>query len=656
MELVGLIAGILLGVISGLTPGIHVNTITALVLALSVSLSSFGVDFMTLLAFVSALAITHTFFDVIPGLFLGVPGDDVYVMLPGHRLVKSGFGKRATKLSVMGSLLGLALGLALITVFMVTNKLFGLNIVGTVEGIISEYMFWILLVVSGILIFSDRGKAGAFVTFLTSGLLGVLILGSPIIPGGTDASINALFPSLAGLFGVAGLIFAIATFTTPSQSSVREELPSSINRSDLIKPVTRGSLAGGLVGLLPGLGSANAATMLLVLEEWLSKRKGKNVNNASADESYLVTTSSLNTVEALFSIAALVLISKSRSGASIAVDQILRGSIYFLDLMVICVFVAVAGAVSAAIMWRASDQLSAFISRLSDIGLNVAVLTFLFSITSILMGLSGVYILVIASVVGLLPMFLQARRAQLMGFFLVPTMLFYSGVGPQLYSMLELSAQNSPSANSIDITGIFAAIMISIVAMLASYRLSRADARISPLKYSTVVAIVILIGVMTHHGFVSEKIKTDTATAPESSNETIRTGKLERVIDGDTLVIDHAARRIRIRLSEIDAPESLQAFGLTATEFLINEINLMDQSVVFTVDGIDRYGRVLATLFDQDKQRINEKLVADGLAWVYMCHARCVEYKTAEDEAYRARLGLWSDPQPIRPADWRKKR
>ena len=56
-----------------------------------------------------------------------------------------------------------------------------------------------------------------------------------------------------------------------------------------------------------------------------------------------MTTSSLNTAEALFAIAALYLIGRSRSGASIAVEQILGGSVTQRDLLQVSLFMIAAG-------------------------------------------------------------------------------------------------------------------------------------------------------------------------------------------------------------------------------------------------------------------------------------------------------------------------
>ena len=256
--------GALAGIVTGLIPGIHVNTVAALVLASSAGCAALGIEYSALLAFTCALAISHTFFDVVPGLFLGVPGDETFALLPGHRLVKKGEGQAAIRLSVIGSVIGLALGASVIYYAPLRRM------IGNMEGWVRPWMFFLLAIVALVLILSDRHKFWSLFTFLAAGCLGVAVFGSPLVAGGGDAPVNALFPSLAGMFGVAGLLFAISTAGNEAAPPPAERLP----RLPWVRaagPGVWGGAAGLLVGLLPGLGAANAATCLLLVSQWRAR-------------------------------------------------------------------------------------------------------------------------------------------------------------------------------------------------------------------------------------------------------------------------------------------------------------------------------------------------------------------------------------------------
>ena len=88
--LCSLIIGIVCGIFTGLTPGIHVNVVASLMVAFYASASSIENLSLPVSIFIVAVSITHAFFDYLPSLFLGVPGDEVYALLPGSEINQRG--------------------------------------------------------------------------------------------------------------------------------------------------------------------------------------------------------------------------------------------------------------------------------------------------------------------------------------------------------------------------------------------------------------------------------------------------------------------------------------------------------------------------------------------------------------------------------------
>jgi putative membrane protein len=647
MDFGAAVVGVLAGVLTGLIPGIHVNTITALLLISSAGIAAFGIDYNALLVFTCALAISHTFFDVIPGLFLGVPGDETFTLLPGHRLVKQGEGILAVKLSVLGSIGGLMLGI-LVASTLIALQIFGSVSFGALTRWLTDWMFWILASVSLILIVSDKNIFWSSFVFLISGSLGIAVMGSPMIEGGSDAPINALFPSLAGLFGIAGLVYAIVTTDLDSPPISLSE-KTSFDKAMISGSSLKGGVAGFVVGLLPGLGAANAATLLLLIEERLGKKRDKNFE----DKSYLLTTSSLNTSEALFSIAALYLIEKSRSGASIAVDKILGGHIGTADLINILTTMLVAGMLAGLIMWFSGRRLSILVNRMNVTGLNWSVIGFLVALTYMFLGMGGLVILMAATVVGLLPMSTGVRRAQLMGFFLVPTMLFYSGYQMDLVDFLSIEARSSQSSSSISLTEIFSSLALSLFLGVLIYYLSVQYER-TLAGYRSIALCLVLATMITGSLTLAGKAYPRINRIPQGTEKSTEffEGKVTRVIDGDTLEIGSLGRRYRIRLHGVDAPELSQPHGNASKDWLNENFNKAEiewQSV-----GVDLYGRRLGIVY-KDKNSVNRELVANGYAWVYPGTKIDFErLKAAEDAAFSKRVGLWGKQNPVAPWIWRK--
>lgn len=130
-------------------------------------------------------------------------------------------------------------------------------------------------------------------------------------------------------------------------------------------------------------------------------------------------------------------------------------------------------------------------------------------------------------------------------------------------------------------------------------------------------------------------------------------GKVVGVSDGDTITVldDMDQGKFRIRLDKIDAPEKKQAFGNKAKQFLSSLIFGKQVSIRFK--SIDNYGRVLGVV-SLDGKEINLVMVQNGYAWHYSYYDKTPAYIEAEKQARADKKGLWADPNPINPYQFRK--
>ena len=129
-------------------------------------------------------------------------------------------------------------------------------------------------------------------------------------------------------------------------------------------------------------------------------------------------------------------------------------------------------------------------------------------------------------------------------------------------------------------------------------------------------------------------------------------GKIIHISDGDTVhLLTDNKEKIKIRLNDIDAPESKQAFGNKSKENLKKYI--YQKNVVVEYKNKDKYKRVLGIIYYQNRD-INLQQVKDGYAWVYKKYSKNPNYFKAEKDARNKRLGLWYDKKPIEPWEFRK--
>ena len=132
-------------------------------------------------------------------------------------------------------------------------------------------------------------------------------------------------------------------------------------------------------------------------------------------------------------------------------------------------------------------------------------------------------------------------------------------------------------------------------------------------------------------------------------------GQVVAVLDGDTVEVLKDGIAVRIRLFGIDCPEKKQAFGQRAKQFTSGMI--FGQEVTVREKGHDRYGRMVGEIFLEDGRSLNHELVRAGMAWWYRQFSpKDAVLEALEKAAQAKKLGLWSDPNPIPPWNWRKQK
>ena len=129
-----------------------------------------------------------------------------------------------------------------------------------------------------------------------------------------------------------------------------------------------------------------------------------------------------------------------------------------------------------------------------------------------------------------------------------------------------------------------------------------------------------------------------------------------KVIDGDTIMVNFEDQKdveFRIRLYGVDTPELNQPYGREVKLFLKDLV--LHKNVQLDKQGVDNFGRYVC-IVTYDDMNINELLVANGNAWVYRKFCKetfCADWLNLQATATIKHKGLWSQPDPIEPWDWR---
>lgn len=129
-------------------------------------------------------------------------------------------------------------------------------------------------------------------------------------------------------------------------------------------------------------------------------------------------------------------------------------------------------------------------------------------------------------------------------------------------------------------------------------------------------------------------------------------GRVVNVHDGDTVTVVATVNvQHRVRLADIDAPELHQPFGRRSRESLAH---LCAGKQAHVIDrGRDRYGRIIGAITCANVDA-NAEQVRRGMAWVFVRYARSDSpLYGIEAQARTTAAGLWADPRPVPPWEWR---
>jgi TctA family transporter len=259
-----------------------------------------------------------------------------------------------------------------------------------------------------------------------SGVLGFIALNARLpfsdVFQGMGQSI--LFPLLTGLFGLPTLLLSLAPGSIPKQEDEKEA------RTDLLSG-TKGALAGLLAGWFPGITSTAATVMATMIGRGRHRRESQE----DGAKRFIVMVSSVGTASAVFSLIALAVVGKGRTGAMLAVKSVLGaegvdalGSLpsYSFALLLLSVLIG------SAFGYYVTLFLGRFMAR--RLGgkdtrrLTKIILVFVVGLVIVFNGIPGLILLACSTLLGLVPPTTGIGRVHLTGCLLVPLILLFFGL------------------------------------------------------------------------------------------------------------------------------------------------------------------------------------------------------------------------------------
>ncbi|MBS3052196.1 MAG: tripartite tricarboxylate transporter permease [Candidatus Aenigmarchaeota archaeon] len=391
--------GIFVGIAVGLLPGIHPNQIYIILVSI-LPLLSFLSEW-DLIAFVLSISISNVISNYIPTIFFSIPDSNTAInVLPGHKMVLEGRGLEALYISLISGILTLLISTLLLPIFLILIPFLYDNL--------HNYIHFLLIGLFLIMAFFEKGNKKYFfiLVFIISGIWGIITLNSPLIK-----SENVLFPSLTGMFGLAGLLIERGGL---KKLPTQRQIIDNINNEGFVKTVSSGIIAGLLVGILPGAGESQAGVLV-------------SHTIKLSDKEFLGTLSGINMSNLLFSIVSLSSLEKIRSGTALAINEIVYNfnTEYLLFSVGILIF---SGSLSVIFTWFLGKKTLLLLSKINYDLVSKIIILFTCTLVLLFTGFWGFFILIISIFIGLLPILFKIKRTSCMGYLMLSTIIYFSGL------------------------------------------------------------------------------------------------------------------------------------------------------------------------------------------------------------------------------------
>jgi|SRR3989344_2378172 len=394
--LLALLIGILLGIFTGLAPGIHINLVALFLVSISPSLLT-HTPAISLVIFIVAMTITHSFIDFIPSIYLGAPDEDNFLsVLPGHQMLRKGSGYEATVLTLYGALSGLIIIAIFIPLF--------IFILPPIHNAISSFLPFLLIFLSSYIIFREEKFLLSLTIFLLAGFLGFTTLNLPIN--------EPMLPLLTGLFGASTLIISLKDSPPKLPEQKISKLKEiTLTKKEFIKTSISASIAAPICSFLPGIGSGHAAII------------GSEISEQNQRQ-FLFLVGSINTIVNALSIIALYSLGRTRSGSAVAIKALIN-PLTTSNLLTIIAVIFITSILSFIIGINLSKLLAKQLHKMNYKYLSIAVLIILLSLVLFFSSFLGLLVFITSISLGIFSILSNSRRINLMGSLLIPTIVFY---------------------------------------------------------------------------------------------------------------------------------------------------------------------------------------------------------------------------------------
>ncbi len=428
------LAGTLAASLLACVPALHIYNVAGLILLLLARAEGLIAPEALALLFLGMI-VGYAVVNTVPSLFFGAPDESaVWIVLPGQKYLMQGRGFEAAALTGVGSLGGIVVLVALAP--------FTARILSPIRQVIQPHLHWLLGLVVVYMLMSEWPKGSGrgatwlarlwdgwksltagLVTFVLSGVLGLILTYRPLIP--VELAFQSLMPAFVGLFAVPWVLQNILSGTAiPKQHAAH-----SLDVTPAL--IARGVGAGALGGLL--------AAFFPVMTGGIG---GFIAGHATAQRDDRLFVISQGASKVVYYVGALLFffapgLHLTRGGMAWMLTPLYTPytpEVYWLAVAA----TALCGALAFVMLLWLSRGALALIGRVDYRWISWGTLAVLVVLVGVVTGWAGLLIALAGTGIGLIPVLFHSRRMNCMGVLLLPILLNMAGLGATVAGWLGL--------------------------------------------------------------------------------------------------------------------------------------------------------------------------------------------------------------------------
>jgi len=432
--LVGL-AGVTLATIFSLIPGLHIYSILGFVVLFIIGLES--IEPLVFSAFTISMLMGYSLGSCISAVYFQTPDDSsVFMVFPSQKYLQDGRGYEAVYLTGLGAVVGAVFSCLLI--------IFGAEFLTLLVDLLTPHSLWIIATAMLFVWLSEWPKhpggkktgvgnlAAAWVQLLmglfviiAAGIFGIYLFFSQLVP--PERSFQGLAAAFVGLFAMPSLVQNLFSAKTDIP---KQHLGKTIEgeASELIQGIAGGVIGGSIGMMIPSLTAGVGNTF------------ARHAVAQSGDRSFMFSQGLSRTVYYIGAVLLLFIpgVIIRRGGAALFITMFYVPQT-FSELIIIIAVVLITAAVGWFIFSLIAKGVTKSIHRINTRYISLFGMILMLFLTYYMLGYSGIFIMLVATAIGYLPLVFNTRRIHCISVITIPIMISMAGLTVVVSQLLGIA-------------------------------------------------------------------------------------------------------------------------------------------------------------------------------------------------------------------------